>query len=152
MATQNRAATSLDEFMRQFSYEAEHGLIVKNLLAHPVHARADRGNAAAYFSFRGLRNLEAHVSEIAPGQQTKEHRHSCEAIFYVLAGHGHSVIRTSDQVEQTIEWQTGDLFSTPPNEWHWHINSDAEKPARYLEITTIPLMKACGTWFLETPG
>jgi hypothetical protein len=59
---------------------------------HPVHPRADHGNSAAYFSFPELKTLEAHVSEIPPGEVTGLHRHSCEALFYVLAG---KVIRRS---------------------------------------------------------
>jgi hypothetical protein len=43
--------TSLDNFIKSFSYPAQQGLLVKNIAEHPVHARADRGNAAAYFSF-----------------------------------------------------------------------------------------------------
>jgi len=40
--------------------------VVKDIAEHPVHARADRGNAAAYFSFPDIKSLEAHVSEIPP--------------------------------------------------------------------------------------
>jgi len=61
---------SLDDFVRRFSYPAEQGLIVRQIAAHPVHPRTDRGNAAAYFSFDALRTMEAHVSEIPPGGVT----------------------------------------------------------------------------------
>jgi hypothetical protein len=37
------------------------------LWKHPVHYRADRRNAAAYFKFPQLCDLAVHVSEIAAG-------------------------------------------------------------------------------------
>jgi gentisate 1,2-dioxygenase len=80
---------------------------------HPVHPRADRGKAAAYFSFPELKTLEAHVSEIPPGEATGLHRHSCEALFYVLAGKGYSTVRHDGDTERRIDWQGGDLFFTP---------------------------------------
>ena len=83
---------SLDDFVRRFSYPAEQGLIVRQLAAHPVHPRGDRGNAAAYFTFEQMRTMEAHVSEIPPAGVTATHRHTCEAVFFVLAGAGHTLL------------------------------------------------------------
>lgn len=142
---------ALDDFIRSFSYPAEHGLLVRGLAEQPVHSRADRGNAAAYFSFPDLRCLEAHVSEILPARSTRPHRHSCEALFYVLTGTGYSLIRREGQEEERVAWTAGDLFCTPVHCWHRHINADRTHPARYLEITTIPLMKSLGDWNIE-PG
>jgi len=140
---------SLDAFIKTFSYPAEQGLLVKNLPHYSVHARADRGNAAAYFVFPDIKNLEAHISEIPPGGATLTHRHSCEAFFYVISGNGYSEVRASDKTEKRIEWQAGDLFCTPIHTWHRHVNRDPSRPARYLEITTIPLMKSLGDWQIE---
>jgi gentisate 1,2-dioxygenase len=141
--------TSLDNFIKSFSYLAQQGLLVKNIAEHPVHARADRGNAAAYFSFPDIKSLEAHVSEIPPASSTPTHRHSCEALFYVLSGSGYSVIRHEGQPEDRDTWEAGDLFCTPIHAWHQHVNLDSARPARYLEITTIPLMKSLGDWYIE---
>jgi quercetin dioxygenase-like cupin family protein len=144
-------AAALDAFIKKFSYPAEQGLLIRNLSGHPVHARADRGNAAAYFSFPEIKNLEAHVSEIPPGGATRTHRHTCEALFYVLSGNGYTAVRASSEKEKRVEWQAGDLFCTPIYAWHRHVNRDSSRPARYLEITTIPLMKSLGDWRIE-PG
>jgi mannose-6-phosphate isomerase-like protein (cupin superfamily) len=142
---------ALDAFVKAFSYPAEQGLLVKNLPQHRVHARMDRGNAAAYFAFPEIKNLEAHVSEIPPASATPTHRHSCEAFFFVLSGSGYSVVHTNDQPEKRVEWQAGDLFCTPIGTWHRHVNGDPSRPVRYLEIATIPLMKSLGDWWIE-PG
>jgi len=88
MAQKRDAKRSLEAFIRAHSYPAEHGLIVRRLLTHRVHARSDRGNAAAYFRFPGLKALEAHISELPAGAAARLHRHSCEALFYVLKGPG----------------------------------------------------------------
>jgi len=140
---------ALDAFIKAFSYSAEQGLLVKNLPEHRVHTREDRGNAATYFSFPEIKNLEAHVSEIAPGGETPVHRHTCEAFFYVIFGSGYSVMRTNGEPEKRVDWQAGDLFCTPIRTWHRHVNLDPSRPARYLEITTIPLMKSLGDWWIE---
>jgi gentisate 1,2-dioxygenase len=111
--------------------------------------RADRGNAAAYFSFPDIKCLEAHVSEIPPASSTPTHRHSCEALFYVLSGSGYSAIRHEGQPEERVTWEAGDLLCTPIHAWHQHVNTDPAHPARYLEITTIPLMKSLGDRYIE---
>jgi gentisate 1,2-dioxygenase len=142
-------ARALDAFITAYNYPAEQGLLVKGLPKHPVHARADRGNAAAYFTFADIKNLEAHISEIPPGGSTLTHRHTGEALFYVISGRGHSVVRRDRKLERRIEWQAGDLFCTPIQSWHRHVNRNSKRPARYLEITTIPLMKSLGDWRIE---
>ena len=141
---------ALDQFMRDHTYPAENGLLVKQLVYHPVHARSDRGNAAAYFQFSDLKALEAHVSELPAGASATLHRHSCEALFYVLIGEGCTVIHPEDGAERRIEWKAGDLFFTPMLVWHQHVNTSATSAARYLEVTTIPLMKSLGLWFIQS--
>jgi mannose-6-phosphate isomerase-like protein (cupin superfamily) len=150
MANTRDDRRALDAFIGAHSYPAEHGLIVKKLLSHPVHARSDRGNAAAYFRFPGLKALEAHVSELPAGVAARLHRHSCEAIFYVLKGQGYTVIHKSRRRKRKIAWKEGDLFATPVGLWHQHFNASTRSVARYLEITTIPLMKSLGAWFIES--
>ena len=144
----DRAA--LDEFMSAFSYPAKDGLLVRAIAGHKVHARAHRGNAGAYFRFDELRALEAHISELPPAASTRTHRHTCEALLYVLAGRGYSLLRRDGEPQRRIEWQAGDLFFTPMSIWHRHVNADVARPVRYLEITKLPLMKAVGAWTIET--
>jgi gentisate 1,2-dioxygenase len=67
----------------------------------------------------------------------------------VISGSGYSEIRASGEIEKRVEWQAGDLFCTPIQTWHRHVNRDRSRAARYLEITTIPLMKSLGDWRIE---
>ncbi len=104
-------SAALDAFMNAYRYAAGEGLVVKNLPDHPIHARAHRGNTGAYFDFGKLHALEAHISELPPGQATKMHHHTCEALFYVLTGRGYSIIQEEDEPDKQVEWAAGDLFS-----------------------------------------
>jgi gentisate 1,2-dioxygenase len=143
-------SVALDAFMTTYRYAASEGLLVKDLRNHPVHARAHRGNAGAYFNFNKLQALEAHISELPPGGVRKMHRHTCEALFYVITGQGYSIVEEEGHYERRVGWQAGDIFFTPMFTWHRHVNSDPNLPVRYLEITTLPLMKALGAWRIET--
>ena len=116
-------STALDAFVKAHSYAAAEGLVIKNLSEHPVHIRAHRGNAGAYFSFEKLQTLEAHISELPAGAETKNHRHMCEALFYVLKGRGYSIMQEEGRPETRVEWQAGDLFFTPMLAWRKHINA-----------------------------
>jgi quercetin dioxygenase-like cupin family protein len=149
MAQKRDAKRSLEAFIRAHSYPAEHGLMVRRLLTHRVHARSDRGNAAAYFRFPGLKALEAHISELPAGAAARLHRHSCETLFYVLKGRGYTELHQPGG-RRKIAWKAGDLFFTPIGMWHQHVNASTRAAARYLEITTIPLMKSLGAWLIES--
>ena len=59
------------------------------------------------------------------------------------------MIRHAGQPNKRVTWEAGDLFCTPIHAWHQHVNTDPARPARYLEITTIPLMKSLGDWYIE---
>jgi hypothetical protein len=77
-------SAALDAFMTTYRYAASEGLLVKDLRNDPVHARAHRGNAGAYFALISSRHWRHISSELPPGGVTKMHRHTCEALFYVL--------------------------------------------------------------------
>ena len=73
------------------------------------------------------------------GWKTLGHRHTVEAVIYVLQGHGHSII---DGVRH--DWAPGDFISVPMFSWHRHLNTGNEDFI-YLAATTGPLRSAgCG--------
>ncbi|MBA3883761.1 MAG: cupin domain-containing protein [Chthoniobacterales bacterium] len=93
-------------------------------------------------------DLDARLTEIAPAGDTELHRHTYEALFYVVAGTGYSTISVDAGETERIEWQAGDLLATPRGTWHQHANGSSSEPARLLEVTTAPLAQAWGTlWF-----
>jgi quercetin dioxygenase-like cupin family protein len=125
------------------------GLHFKDLKTFPVHYRKLRGTGGAWFDLAGNRTIEAHISEIPPGGHNKKHRHMNEAIIYIVCGRGYSTIQEEGKEEVVVEWEEGDMFSPPLNAWHQHFNSDPEKPARYLAVTNIGLMKSIGAFSKE---
>ena len=67
--------------------------------------------------------------------QSGLHKHTFEAVGYVLEGRGYEVIG-----EERIDWEAGDTFFMPPNVPHRHVNQDPNKRARILQVEAWPLM------------
>jgi gentisate 1,2-dioxygenase len=72
------------------------------------------------------------------GWKTLGHRHTVEAVIYVLQGNGHSIV---DGVR--YDWVPGDFISVPMFSWHRHINT-GDQDFIYLAATTGPLSLALG--------
>lgn len=138
--------TEREEFRKKHLYE---GMAFKNLKAHPVHERKMRGSAGAHFALSGNRTIDAHISELPPGGHNKRHRHINEAIIYILAGRGYSIIQKEGEPPVRVDWEEGDMFSPPLWAWHQHFNTDPQRPARYLAVTNAPLMITTGLFRKE---
>jgi gentisate 1,2-dioxygenase len=72
------------------------------------------------------------------GWKTLGHRHTVEAVLYVLQGKGHSIIDGA-----RYDWELGDFISVPMFSWHRHINT-GDEDFIYLAATTGPLSLALG--------
>lgn len=79
------------------------------------------------------------IGELVPGGRSNRHRHTYETILYVLEGRGYSVIE-----DRKIEWEPGDAVYIPVWAWHYHVNADPEKPARYLACENAPMLQNLG--------
>ena len=84
------------------------------------------------------------LSELPPGGQSGLHRHTFEAVGYVLEGRGYELMDG-----ERIDWEAGDTFYIPPNVAHRHVNAAPDKPARILQVEAWPLMIALGVAKLE---
>lgn len=71
------------------------------------------------------------------------HRHTVEAVIYILKGRGHSVIDG-----QKYPWEAGDLICVPVFAWHLHRN-ESDDELLYLAATTGPLSMAMGIALYE---
>lgn len=76
-----------------------------------------------------LRTIQLHISELAPGQQTRLHKHHNEAAIYIMKGVGHSEVQGVK-----IPWEQGDFLFIPTMQWHTHVNS-GDGPVLYMGIT-----------------
>lgn len=71
------------------------------------------------------------------------HRHTVEAVIYILKGRGHSVIDG-----KKYPWEAGDLICVPVFAWHLHRN-ESDDELLYLAATTGPFSMAMGIALYE---
>ncbi|HEV8344894.1 MAG TPA: cupin domain-containing protein [Candidatus Binatia bacterium] len=88
------------------------------------------------------------INGFPPGEaenqwKTMGHRHTVEAVIYVLKGHGYSII---DGVR--YDWEPGDFICVPVFAWHRHINLSNEDMV-YVAATTGPLSMGIGVAIYE---
>jgi quercetin dioxygenase-like cupin family protein len=101
------------------------------------HVSPQGRNAAVVDATSGLeaKTFGMVLTEIPPGAQSGLHRHTFEAVAYVLDGEGYDLIG-----DERIDWEAGDLFYMPPNVTHRHVNKNVAKSARLLQVEAWPLM------------
>jgi quercetin dioxygenase-like cupin family protein len=100
-----------------------------------------RNNKGLWFELAENRVLSSHLAELAPGGNSVRHRHTTEAVIYIVKGHGYSIVNYEGEEEQRVEWQEGTLFSPPVWAWHQHFNADPGESARYLAIQDTGLIR-----------
>ncbi|HEX9077926.1 MAG TPA: cupin domain-containing protein [Anaerolineae bacterium] len=137
------------EFMKEHRHSGVE--FIENLKTFPVVPRRLRGNAGAYFELGDNKILDAHISEVRPGGHGKKHRHSNEAVVYIVMGRGYSIVQKEGGEPKRFDWQEGSLLNIPQMAWHQHFNLDENAPARYLAITCVPLLNHLGVQIIEQP-
>ena len=143
LAHSNLEASELaarDEFNRQ--NPPIRGLVVpEDLRTIELVKRPWRNNKGLWFELSENRVLSSHLAELAPGGNSVRHRHTTEAVIYIVKGHGYSIVNYEGEEEQRVDWQEGTLFSPPVWAWHQHFNLDQDEPARYLAIQDTGLIR-----------
>ncbi len=85
--------------------------------------------------------LSLAMFEIAPGRAQSKHRHPGEAILYVVAGDGYSIIDG-----KRLDWTTGDAPIVNRYVWHQHFNGSNDRPATVIRMhmweSVIEMMQA----------
>jgi gentisate 1,2-dioxygenase len=95
---------------------------------------------------RPTRTMDALAHEFAPGNSTTIHRHSWDAMVFVVGGSGWTEIDG-----ERIEWGPGDSLHLPA--WAWHRSgNDGDVTARYLTFSSQPLLETMGMAVLEDAG
>jgi gentisate 1,2-dioxygenase len=77
------------------------------------------------------------------GWKTLGHRHTVEAVIYILEGRGHSIIDNARH-----DWRAGDFICVPIFAWHRHINS-GETDVVYSACTSGPMSMGLGIAIYE---
>jgi quercetin dioxygenase-like cupin family protein len=104
-----------------------------------VDSRIGWNNHAIRFWIRSLPPGD----EEGGGWKSLGHRHTVEAVIYILEGRGNSII---DNVR--YDWEAGDFICVPIFAWHRHINSGATDVV-YSACTSGPMSMGLGIAIYE---
>jgi uncharacterized RmlC-like cupin family protein len=123
--------------------------IVKDLRTTELTPREYRNTKARFYRLGGAIRLQPHVSELPPGGQSVKHRHTTEAVLYIVRGRGHTTVQYDGQPEERIDWEEGDMLGIPLWAWHQHFNDSETDVARYLAIQDTFSIKSLGLHQIE---
>jgi quercetin dioxygenase-like cupin family protein len=100
------------------------------------------GGAGAFIQLEGMEGLTGmYVAEIPAGGSLQPEKHIYDELIYVISGRGLTEIWVDGQTEKRFfEWQPGSLFAPPGNTMHRLLNGSGTEPARFLAVTTAPLV------------
>jgi quercetin dioxygenase-like cupin family protein len=124
-------------------------VIVKNLKTTELTAREYRNTKARFYRLGHDIRLQPHVSELPPLGASVNHRHTTEAVIYIVSGVGHTIISWDGVDQQRIDWEEGDMFSFPVWMWHQHFNDSETETSRYLAVQDTFAIKALGLLQIE---
>ncbi len=80
-------------------------------------------------------NINAGMQILMPGERARPHRHTANAIRFVIEGSGASTIVDG----KPCAMEAGDLVLTPGNTWHEHVHNGQERVV-WLDVLDVPLM------------
>jgi hypothetical protein len=95
---------------------------------------------------RPTRVLDALVHEVDPGITTTVHRHSWDAILFMVEGSGWTEV---DGVR--YDWKAWDAIHIPAWSWHRHGN-DGARPGRFMSYSSEPTLWTLGMSLIEDAG
>ena len=147
------SATAGTEMTQREEWNKKHppteATIVKDLKTTELIARPFRGTKARFYRLGGAIRLQPHLSELPPGKPSVKHRHTTEAVLYIVRGVGHTTVGYDGQPEERIDWEEGDLIGIPLWAWHQHFNDSETEVARYLAIQDTFTIKQLGLHQIE---
>jgi len=68
-----------------------------------------------------LPTVQCRLHRLQPGQRLRRHRHTWNAIYHVVSGHGETIAG-----ERSLSWGPHDTFAIPSLHWHEHRALDEE--------------------------
>lgn len=130
-----------DSWVEREGLDLIRAIKVKDVYTVPLKPWPRTGSKATHIMLEGTGDLNAaYVCEIAPGTATEPLRHMYEELVYILKGRGSTTAWYPNRFKNTFEWQAGSLFSIPLNACYQHFNGSGQEPARYVAVTTAPIV------------
>lgn len=128
---------------------ATEAVIIKNLKTTELTPREYRNTKARFYRLGHDIRLQPHLSELPPQGFSVNHRHTTEAVIYIVSGVGHTLISWDGVNQERIDWEEGDMFSFPVWMWHQHFNDSDNDTVRYLAVQDTFAIKALGLHQIE---
>lgn len=88
-----------------------------------------------------LPSLGCWIQLLRPGEQTRRHRHTASAVYFVVRGEGTTVVGDTE-----LEWQQHDAFCVPNWTWHHHQNRSRSEEAILFSVTDVPMLLPFGLY------
>jgi gentisate 1,2-dioxygenase len=92
------------------------------------------------------RTLAANIQILLPGEKARPHRHTMNALRFVLEGSGATTIVDG----KACPMEEGDLILTPAWTWHEHVH-EGKAPILWLDALDVPFQQYLGTGAFQ-PG
>ena len=86
--------------------------------------------------------MTCHLQLLAPGKETRSHRHTGTTLYHVVQGRGVTAVDRDEPID--LSWEERDSFSLPPWRWHRHRNLSQTEPAVLFSVTDRPLLEMTG--------
>jgi len=130
-----------DEWVKKEELDLIRGHKIDNVYTEPLKPWARTGGQAVQIQLLGTGEMNgAYICEIPAGGELKPQKHMYEEMVFVLSGRGSTSVWYKGERKNSFEWQTGSLFAIPLNAHYQHFNGSGSEPARYLAVTTAPIM------------
>jgi gentisate 1,2-dioxygenase len=126
--------------IEQASYIVDPSVVERRVLQLPN----PKARASAFYATSGL--INATVQAIRPGETARPHRHTMNALRFILEGHTGETIVDGKPCLMT----PGDLIVTPGWSWHSHRNT-GDEAAIWLDVLDLALHGSLGSAKLQ-PG
>jgi oxalate decarboxylase/phosphoglucose isomerase-like protein (cupin superfamily) len=84
--------------------------------------------------------LAMYVIDIPKGGKTTPQKMMAEEVFYVIDGHGSTVVESYDGKKHQFEWGPRSLFALPLNSRYQHFNGSGSDRARLYSCNDLPLV------------
>jgi quercetin dioxygenase-like cupin family protein len=130
-----------DEWVKREGLDLIRGYKIDDVFTQPLKPWARTGGYAAHIQLQGTGELNsAYICEIPAKGELKPQKHMYEEMVFILSGRGSTTVWCDGRNKNSFEWQSGSLFAIPLNAWHQHFNGSGTEPARFIAVTTAPIM------------
>jgi oxalate decarboxylase/phosphoglucose isomerase-like protein (cupin superfamily) len=136
----NQKYGTYKKFLEEEGLPVIEGHYVEDVRTLPLKEWPRKGGYGAMINLSNQSIDDAYVCEIPAGKNLKPQQFLYEELIYIVSGIGATTVRDKQGREQVFEWKEGSVFAIPLNCWHQHFNADGRQPARYVAVTSAPLM------------